>query len=128
MLNSATIEAPPLDEDELDLIFGALADPTRRSILAQLAHGDATGVELSEPFDISQQGIAKHLKVLEHAGLITRTRTAKSRTCRLEPDRLDDAVEWIARHRQMWADRYDRLDAHLQTLQGHSTETLSPLK
>ena len=128
MSHAATIEAPPLDENELDLVFGALADPTRRSILAQLTRGDATGVELSEPFDISQQGIAKHLKVLEHAGLISRTRTAKSRTCRLEPDRLDDAVEWIARHRQMWADRYDRLDAHLQTLQGHSTETLSPLK
>jgi DNA-binding transcriptional ArsR family regulator len=114
MAPTATIE-----EDELTLIFGALADPTRRSILARLTEGEATGVELAEPFDISQQGIAKHLKVLEHAGLISRTRTAKSRTCRLEPERLDDAVEWIARHREMWADRYDRLDAHIQNLRTH---------
>ncbi len=116
-----TLEAPPLDEDELTLIFGALADPTRRSILAQLTRADATGVELAEPYEISQQGIAKHLKVLERAGLISRTRTAKSRTCRLEPDRLDEAAGWIARHREMWADRYDRLDAHLQSLRSNPT-------
>jgi DNA-binding transcriptional ArsR family regulator len=116
MMTTATIE-----DDQLTLIFGALADPTRRSILARLTEGEATGVELAAPFAISQQGIAKHLKVLEHAGLISRTRTAKSRTCRLEPDRLDEAVEWIARHREMWADRYDRLDAHLQTLRTQPT-------
>jgi DNA-binding transcriptional ArsR family regulator len=113
--------APPLDDAELDLVFGALADPTRRSILVHLTERDATGVELAVPFEMSQQAIAKHLKVLETAGLITRTRTARSRTCRLEPGRLDDAIEWIARHRQMWADRYDRLDQHLQTLRSNPT-------
>jgi DNA-binding transcriptional ArsR family regulator len=111
-----TPTAPPLDDAELDLVFGALSDPTRRSILVQLTERDATGVELAVPFDMSQQAIAKHLKVLETAGLITRTRTARSRTCRLEPGRLDEAIDWISRHRQMWADRYDRLDAHLRTL------------
>ena len=111
-----TIETPPLEADELSLIFGALADSTRRSILARLTEGDATGVVLAEPFGISQQGIAKHLKVLERAGLISRTRTAQSRTCRLEPARLDGAADWIARNRQVWSDRFDRLDEHLQSL------------
>jgi len=104
-------------EDELSLVFSALADPTRRAILERLAHGDATVNQLAEPFAITQQAISKHLKVLEHARLITRTRTAQSRPCVLDTMRLDAAAGWIARHRQTWADRHDRLDEHLAALQ-----------
>jgi DNA-binding transcriptional ArsR family regulator len=103
-------------EDDLSATFAALADPTRRALLAQLAGGDATVSQLAEPFALTQQAISKHLKVLEHAGLISRSRAAQRRPCRLEPERLDAAAEWIGRHRRMWADRYDRLDAHLAAL------------
>lgn len=103
-------------KDELSVTFAALADPTRRSILARLTAGDATGNELAEPFAITQQGVSKHLKVLERAGLISRHRVAQSRICRLEPERLDGAAEWIAHHRQEWEERFDRLDEHLKTL------------
>jgi DNA-binding transcriptional ArsR family regulator len=103
-------------EDELSLVFSALADPTRRAILERLARGDATVNQLAEPFAITQQAVSKHLKVLEHARLISRTRTAQSRPCVLEPVRLDAAVGWIARHRQVWADRHDRLERHLDLL------------
>jgi len=102
--------------DDLTLVFSALADPTRRAILARLAEGDATVNQLAEPFAMTQQAVSKHLKVLEHARLISRTRTAQSRPCVLEPVRLDAAADWIARHRQVWADRHDRLAAHLATL------------
>ena len=105
-------------EDELTATFAALADPTRRAILGRLATGEATVTELAEPFALTQQAISKHLKVLERAGLISRTRAAQSRPCRLEPDRLDTAVDWIAQHRQLWAERYDRLDRHLAALRG----------
>jgi DNA-binding transcriptional ArsR family regulator len=105
-----------LVEDDLNLMFAALADPTRRSILGKLAEGDATVNDLSEPFAMTQQAISKHLKVLEKAGLISRSRTAQSRPCRLVPERLDLAVEWIERHRKVWADRFDRLDAHIERL------------
>jgi len=104
-------------EDDLSLTFAALADPTRRAILTRLAGGDATVTQLAEPFALTQQAISKHLKVLERAGLISRTRAAQSRPCRLEPGRFDPAAEWISRHRQMWQDRYDRLDQHLSELQ-----------
>jgi DNA-binding transcriptional ArsR family regulator len=103
-------------EDGLSLTFAALADPTRRAILTRLADGDATVTQLAEPFALTQQAISKHLKVLERAGLISRTRTAQARPCRLEPDRFDPAAEWISRHQQMWQDRYDRLDQHLSEL------------
>jgi len=103
-------------EDDLSLTFAALADPTRRAILTQLADGDATVTELAEPFALTQQAISKHLKVLERAGLISRARVAQSRPCRLEPARFDSAAEWIGRHRQLWQDRYDRLDQHLSSL------------
>jgi DNA-binding transcriptional ArsR family regulator len=114
-------------EDELSTTFAALADPTRRAILVRLATGEATVNELAEPFALTQQAISKHVKVLEHAGLISRSRAAQRRPCRLEPDRLDAAAGWIARHRQMWAERYDRLDQHLADLrrqagQSHSEE------
>jgi DNA-binding transcriptional ArsR family regulator len=97
--------------------FAALADPTRRAILTRLADGDATVGELAEPFALTQQAISKHLKVLEHAGLISRSRAAQSRPCRLEPAMFDSVAGWIDRHRQMWRDRYDRLDEHLAQLQ-----------
>jgi DNA-binding transcriptional ArsR family regulator len=108
-------------EDELSLTFSALADPTRRSILARLAESDATGNQLAAPFAISQQAISKHLKVLEQAGLITRYREAQARTCRLRPERLDQAAAWIAQHRQEWDDRHDRLEEHLKTLKTRTT-------
>jgi DNA-binding transcriptional ArsR family regulator len=103
-------------EDDLSVTFAALADPTRRAILTRLADGDATVNQLAEPFALTQQAISKHLKVLERAGLISRARVAQSRPCRLEPDRFDSAAEWIGRHRQLWQDRYDRLDQHLSSL------------
>jgi DNA-binding transcriptional ArsR family regulator len=103
-------------EDELSLVFAALADPTRRAILARLADGDATVNELAEPFAMTQQAVSKHLKVLERARLVSRTRTGQARPCALEADRLDAAADWIERHRRMWADRHDRLAEHLATL------------
>ena len=103
-------------EDELSLVFSALADPTRRAILERLAHGDATVNQLAEPFAMTQQAVSKHLKVLERARLISRTRTRQSRPCVLDSERLDAAAGWIARHRQMWADRHDRLGEHLAAL------------
>src|SRR6266849_9911573 len=103
-------------DDRLSLTFGALADPTRRAILARLARGEATVNELAEPFAMTQQAISKHLKVLERAGLISRTRAAQRRPCRLETDHLDAAADWIGRHRRMWQERYDRLDEHLAAL------------
>jgi DNA-binding transcriptional ArsR family regulator len=105
-------------EDDLSLVFSALADPTRRAILEQLAGSDATVHQLAEPFAMTQQAVSKHLKVLERAQLISRTRTGQSRPCVLDTDRLDSAAGWIARHRQLWADRHDRLESHLATLRG----------
>jgi DNA-binding transcriptional ArsR family regulator len=103
-------------DDDLDLVFAALADSTRRSIVERLAEGDATVGELAEPFSMTQQAVSKHLKVLERAHLISRTRAAQSRPCRLDTERLTAAVGWIERHRQVWSDRHDRLEAHLATL------------
>jgi len=103
----------PVLDDELSQVFAALADPTRRAILERLALGDATVNELAEPFAMTQQAISKHLKVLERARLITRTRSAQARPCVLDSAHLDVAAGWIARHRQIWADRHDRLDEHL---------------
>ncbi len=104
-------------DDRLSLTFAALADPTRRAILARLAGGEATVLQLAEPFEMTQQGISKHLKVLERAGLISRSRTAQYRPCRLEPAELDTAAGWIERSRRIWADRYDRLDKHIEALE-----------
>jgi DNA-binding transcriptional ArsR family regulator len=103
-------------DDELSLVFSALADPTRRAILERLARGDATVNQLAEPFAMTQQAVSKHLLVLERARLISRTRSAQSRPCALETVRLDTAADWIARHRRIWADRHDRLDEHLAAL------------
>ena len=106
----------PVADEDLSLTFAALADPTRRAILERLALGEATVTELAEPFALTQQAISKHLKVLERAGLISRSRAAQSRPCQLETGRLDSAADWIGRHRQLWEERYDRLDEHLAAL------------
>lgn len=102
--------------DELSLVFAALADPTRRAILERLARGDATVNQLAEPFAMSQQAVSKHIKVLEKARLVQRTRAAQARPCVLDTVRLDAAAGWIAEHRRVWAERYDRLDEHLARL------------
>ena len=101
----------------LDTTFAALADPTRRAILARLAGGEASVTELARPFAMTQPAISKHLKVLERAGLIARGRDAQRRPCRLEPQRLKQAAEWIGTYRQFWEASYDRLDNYLNELQ-----------
>lgn len=113
-------------DDPLTLTFAALADPTRRAMLARLVRGEATVNELAAPFALTQQAISKHVRVLERAGLISRTRVGQSRPCRLEVTRLDTAADWIGRHRQMWKERYDRLDAYLATLQQPSAKEEPP--
>jgi DNA-binding transcriptional ArsR family regulator len=104
-------------DERLDATFAALADPTRRAIVGRLAQGDATVNELAQPFALSLPGISKHLKVLERSGLITRSRQAQFRPCHLERHALDAAVDWIETHRQLWTERFDKLDDHLRTLQ-----------
>jgi DNA-binding transcriptional ArsR family regulator len=104
--------------DRLSTMFGALADPTRRAILARLALGETTVAELAKPFDISGPAISKHLKVLEHAGLITRGREAQWRPCRIEPLALKSLDEWLEQYRQFWEERLDRLDDYLRKLTG----------
>ncbi|MEQ1721643.1 MAG: metalloregulator ArsR/SmtB family transcription factor [Pseudobdellovibrio sp.] len=101
---------------KLDLTFTALADPTRRAILAKLSLGEATVQELSKPFEISAPAITKHLKVLEKAGLISRARDAQWRPCRLETEALKDASDWIEEYRKIWEDSFDRLDEYLKTM------------
>lgn len=103
--------------DHLSATFAALADPTRRAILARLASGDASVTELAAPFDMSMPAVSKHLKVLEKAGLIARGREAQWRPCRLEPAPLRDVSEWVDRYRRMWEERLDRLDDYLRELQ-----------
>jgi DNA-binding transcriptional ArsR family regulator len=112
-------------DDELSITFAALADPTRRAILARLATGEATVNELAEPFAISLQAISRHLKVLEHAGLISRGRNAQYRPCRLEAAPLDSAVDWIERHRAVWEARFDRLEQHIRDIQQAQKESES---
>jgi DNA-binding transcriptional ArsR family regulator len=100
--------------DQLSLVFAALADPTRRSILTRLAEGEATVNELAEPFPVSLPAISRHLKVLENAGLIARSREAQLRPSRLQADQLDEAVEWMESRKRTWEARMDRLEAHLR--------------
>ena len=107
-------------EQRLDATFAALADPTRRAIVARLAAGDATVNELAQPFHLSLPGISKHLKVLERSGLITRSRQAQFRPCHLERDALDTAIDWIEASRRTWSERFDKLDDHLRKLQSAS--------
>ncbi|CAA9553170.1 MAG: Transcriptional regulator, ArsR family [uncultured Thermomicrobiales bacterium] len=109
--------------DPLSLTFSALADPTRRAILARLANGEATVTELAEPFAMTLPAISKHLKVLERAGLISRGRNAQWRPCRLEAAPLGDVTTWLNQYREFWEDRFSRLDDHLQDIQkGNSRE------
>jgi DNA-binding transcriptional ArsR family regulator len=103
--------------DQLSSTFAALADPTRRAILARLADGEATVNELAEPFSISIQAISKHLKVLEHAGLITRGRSAQLRPSRLRGAPLKEAADWLERYRLFWESSFDRLNEHLRDIQ-----------
>jgi DNA-binding transcriptional ArsR family regulator len=102
--------------ERLDATFAALADPTRRAILARLSRGDATVTELARPFEISQPAISKHLKVLERAGLISRGRDAQARPCRLDARRLKEATVWMERYRVFWESSFDRLDEVLQEM------------
>jgi DNA-binding transcriptional ArsR family regulator len=103
--------------DRLSTAFAALADPTRRAILARLALGDASVTELAEPFDMSLPAISKHLKVLEQAGMIAQSREKQWRPRRLEPAPLKEAAEWLENYRRFWEQSFDRLDAYLKTLQ-----------
>ncbi len=101
----------------LDATFAALADPTRRAILARLAQGEATVTELAAPFAMTLPAISKHLKVLERAGLITRGREAQWRPCRIDPAPLKEAADWVGAYRALWDARFDRLDAYLRQLE-----------
>lgn len=103
--------------DRLSTTFAALADPTRRAMLARLATGAATVTELAEPFDISLPAVSKHLKVLERAGLVLRDRDAQWRPSRLKADRLKDVSTWVERYRRFWDEKFDRLDEYLDKLQ-----------
>jgi DNA-binding transcriptional ArsR family regulator len=103
--------------DQLSRTFAALADPTRRALLERLAESDATVNELAAPFELSLQAVSKHLKVLEHAGLVSKTRDAQRRSCQLEPRALETAADWLDAHRQGWEDRLDRLGDHLRRMQ-----------
>ncbi|WP_116247264.1 helix-turn-helix transcriptional regulator [Nocardiopsis sp. FIRDI 009] len=105
-------------DDPLSLTFAALADPTRRALLARLARGEATVNELAEPFPISLQAVSRHLKVLERAGLISRGRDAQWRPCRIETAPLEQVSEWLGRYRDQWEDRFGRLDRELRRMQG----------
>jgi len=111
----------------LDATFAALADPTRRAILARLAAGEASVAELAGPFDMTQPAISKHLKVLERAGLITRGREAQRRPRKLEPRPLAEATDWIERYRRIWEANFARLDAVLQELKSKEKKTVRAL-
>ena len=102
--------------DRLSCTFAALADPTRRAIVARLATGECSVTELAEPFEMSMPAVSKHLRVLEKAGLIARRREAQRRPCRLEPGPLKDVADWAERYRSIWEQRFDRLEAYLHEL------------
>jgi DNA-binding transcriptional ArsR family regulator len=119
-----------LTESELDRAFGALADPTRRAILARLAEGDAGVLDVAGPFSMSQPAVTKHLNVLENAGLISRHRQARRRLCHLEPARLRQLSDWVGSYREFWDDSFERLDELLEDLQGseHPDHSNTPNK
>ena len=108
--------------DHLSATFAALADPTRRAILARLALGETSVTELAKPFRMSAPAVSKHLKVLERAGLVARSRTAQWRPCRLEAGPLKDIADWVEGYRPFWDAGFDRLDAYLRQLQGKDTD------
>jgi DNA-binding transcriptional ArsR family regulator len=107
--------------DHLSAVFSALSDPTRRAILARLTEGDATVAEIAAPFNLSQPAISRHLKVLEQAGLISRRRRRTARLSHLEAEPLQEASAWLDRYREYWDERYERLDALLETLRHDDT-------
>ena len=119
-----------MEVDRLSTVFGALADPTRRAILARLADGDLTVRDVAAPFPMSQPAISRHLKVLEDAGLISRSRRATARLSHLEAEPLRDATTWLARYQAYWDERYDQLDELLARLQrgGATATTVEPSK
>ncbi len=104
-------------DQELDALFTALSDPTRRDIVARLSTGDATVKELAEPYAMSLQAVSQHIRVLERCGLISQGRHRQTRPCRLEPEALEAALSWIEESRRTWSERMDRLEAHLARLQ-----------
>jgi DNA-binding transcriptional ArsR family regulator len=110
----------------LDNTLSALADPTRRAILARLAQGEATVTELAQPFDMTMPAVTKHLKVLERAGLITRRREAQRRPCRLAPGPLQEVANWVDEYRPYWEARFDRLDEYLREVQDKREELAPP--
>jgi DNA-binding transcriptional ArsR family regulator len=111
-----------LVSDRLSTTFAALADPTRRAILARLALGETSVLKLAEPFNMSLPAVSKHLKVLERAGLITRTRDAQMRPCRIEARALKEADDWLEEYRRLWEERLDRLDDYLRILQAQENK------
>jgi DNA-binding transcriptional ArsR family regulator len=110
-----------MSPDRLSITFSALADPTRRAILARLSRGETTVNDLAEPFAMSLPAISKHLKVLERTGLIERSRTAQWRPCRLNAKPLKEAVDWLEYYRRFWEESFDRLEVYLQELQARET-------
>lgn len=114
-----------LDDERLDDTFAALANPTRRAILARLAEGEATVNELAAPFEMSLPAISKHIKVLERAGLIERGRHAQFRPCRLDPAPLAEAVTWAEQYRPIWEERFDRLGSYLEQIQSSPESSTS---
>ncbi len=112
-----------MDDDPLSRVFAALADPTRRDMVARLAVGDATVGELAEPYDVSVQAVSKHIKVLTDAGLVSRRRDAQRRPCHLEAEVFDLMTKWIERYRQQAQERYERLDAVLAEMRGDGQPT-----
>jgi len=112
--------------DQVSLVFGALADPTRRALLARLADGEATVAELAAPFSMSQPAISRHLKVLEHAGLVSRTRQATARLSRLEAEPLREVTTWLARYQRFWDESHERLDDLLAALQAGEARRSGP--
>jgi len=111
-----------MSTDRLSSTFAALADPTRRAILARLALGETSVLKLAEPFDMSLPAISKHLKVLERAGLITRTRDAQMRPCRIDARALKEADDWLEEYRRLWEERLDRLGDYLRTIQAQDKQ------
>ena len=113
-----------MSADQLSNTFAALADPTRRAILARLASGETTVNELAKPFDMTLPAVSKHLKVLEKAGLVERSRQAQWRPCRINPQPLQEASGWILEYRKLWEDRFDRLEDYLKHLQNQESKSM----
>jgi DNA-binding transcriptional ArsR family regulator len=123
----AALTATPGNPDQLSSVFSALADPTRRAILARLIEGHASVNELAEPFDISLPAVSKHLKVLERAGLISRGREAQWRPCRLTANPLKDVADWVEHYRRFWTQSLDRLEDYLRDLQAKTGAESNPI-